>query len=189
LRNRRISLILLLLPLLFSCGRFSSISCSCLEGESESTVYLGGRKSVVAIRVPGEYLKSYREYSGTEGEDTFSSLFDKRVENYGLVSDGAYSDREYLMEVLRDVTSSPSALVAYSEHRKGLRKTAFADTLNSLSGTFDDGELAKRISSVKRVESHSLERIIPSIDDWAEAREFLLLWVDEVMRVKDERKD
>ncbi len=177
---RRFFLLLLLLPLLFSCS--SERKAYYLEAESESVAYLVDGSTMVVVHVPRWVMLGYGEYSGLEGVESFESLFGRKASSYACISDENFMRRSRLFEILRKETGSEDAIHAYANFRKDLRKTDFIDTMNSLSSSFEDGRLAREIRSGTHVYEYDLDSVLSKTAPWDRQKAFLDLWIEAILR-------
>ena len=172
------SLFLLSLLLLFSSC--SNGDFSALVSQSEATVYLSDNGKLAMIDVSKEDLDYLKEISGLDSEAVIEDLFDLDAV---LISDEDYERRKEHLNLLLSQTGSEELLDALARYGKDLRKTDFMDTINKLSGAFDDEALLSAIMKAERLGSYSLGRVLSyDIRAYDDVRSFVRVWTEEVMR-------
>ncbi len=180
---RRILAVILSVMLFVSCSpEESGRMALCSDGAA--VVYLGHDRSTIMIRIGLSGLRQIEELSGLDGKDAVSALFSIPEENITAVSWDDYFQRRNLLMMLAKETHSSSPEAALWKNAKDLENTAFLDTINKLSSSFDESLLSAFHAGEGGYMEYRLESILPSASSWEDALDFIGRWVDAAMEIE-----
>ena len=177
LKARSILLTFALAFLLLSC---SSDGRSALVSSEGAEVYIEEKGSFLMVDIDKDTLSRLCELSAMDCGDVISDLFGAEVSE----TDGkSYIERRRLFSLLETETGSADRLSALKKNGKDLRKTEFMNTINELSGSFDDNaELERIINSGSQAEYSLAPVLSENAWDYERVKEFINIWVSEAVR-------
>lgn len=164
--------------LLSSCSRDREVMI--LSSGTEASVYMFSRSSGIYVEIGKEMMDHLHMISGLDDEQMLFELFGSG--SFVEVDPQSYGNRMRLLELLCGETGSESVLDALKKFGAGLRKTEFLNTINGLSGSFDDKSLSKLLSNRDRVAEYSLEVVLSKNSSWDESVDFVHLWTEQILR-------
>lgn len=171
--------VFLLLLLLFpSCSRSREVMI--LSSGKEASVYMFSHSSGIYVEIGEEMMDHLQMISGLADDSLLFELFGQG--SFVEVDEKSYEYRMKLLELLCYETDSFSILEALKKFGGDLRKTEFLNTINGLSGSFDDKTLSKLLSNRDRVAEYSLEVVLSKKSSWEDCVDFVNLWADQILR-------
>lgn len=172
---------MIVLIFLSSCSN-NSYKAHYLVSGSEGEVYLIKDDLIARILVPSKDLEEYAAYKGLDLLSALEDLFDKKGDSKAVISQKSGEERDEMFSLLANVTEKENGYYAYFFYAKDLRKTEFLSNITKLSDEFDDEKIIKEVNKNTRFEYYSVSPITNTASTWEEKREFINLWVSQIMR-------
>lgn len=174
---RRLFIILTLVLTLVSCS--AQKKAFVLESDEKVAAYFFTENSLVEVEIPSDILSSLRQ-DGSQGQDTFTSLFSFSPDSYDSVTDAVYEERLGFYKSLGDVTGSPDPYLAYSRYSRQLKGSDFVETVDALTPGFDEKAFTEALATVDEHYVYNLEQVLGSVSA-SDSAGFLQLWLDSVL--------
>ena len=176
---RRYLIIVLLALAVTSCGNIGTTLA--LYSDGGCTVYRSRGDNTVMIRVSYSDLIRLEQLSGMDGRDALSVLFGISDDSITEVDWDAYFERRNLLVLLAKETHSPSPEMALWKNAEDLENTAFLDTINELSSSFDVSLIASFATGRGSFSEYRLGDILFPASSWEGAQEFIRRWMDTAL--------
>ncbi len=151
-----------------------------LEGEQESVAYLNEGSTLVEIRFTPDDINRMKSESGKEGGEMFSTLFSTKDYSYDKVSGDDFDLRTAYYESLAVTSGKDSAIEAIRANYRTLSSSNFIETVDGISGSFDEKAFAKSAGKSKACYSYSFSSISENVGD-GELENFLSLWLNSAL--------
>ena len=94
-----------------------------------------------------------------------------------------YFERRNLLVLLAKETHSPSPEMALWKNAEDLENTAFLDTINRLSSSFDETLISGPAGSAEDYREYRLGDILFPASSWESAEEFIPRWMDAALEI------
>ena len=160
---RRYLIIVLLALAATSCGNIETTLA--LYSDGGCTVYRSRGDNTVMIRVSYSDLIRLEQLSGMDGRDALSVLFGISDDSITEVDWDAYFERRNLLVLLAE----------------DLENTAFLDTINELSSSFDESLIASFATGRGSFSEYRLGDVLFPASSWEGAQEFIRRWMDTAL--------
>ena len=169
------------LMLLVSCGMPDSSMM--LYSDGGCTIYRSRGKNTVMIRVSYSDLQYVEGLSGMDGKSALVSLFDIPESSVTEIGWDEYFDRRNMLVLLAKETHSSSPEMALWKNAEDLENTAFLDTINELSSSFDESLIASFATGRGSFSEYRLGDILFPASSWEGAQEFIRRWMDTALEI------
>lgn len=169
------------LMLLVSCGMPDSSMM--LYSDGGCTIYRSRGKNTVMIRVSYSDLQYVEGLSGMDGKSALASLFDIPESSVTEIGWDEYFDRRNMLVLLAKETHSSSPEMALWKNAEDLENTAFLDTINTLSSSFDESLVKAIAESRGGYREYRLGDIITPAGSWERAEDFIRIWMDAALEI------
>ena len=178
---RRLLIIISLAIILASCS--AEEKTIALYSDGGCTVYRSLGDNTVMIRVSYSDLIRLEQLSGMDGRDALSILFSIPDEAISVVEWDDYFERRNLLMLLAKETHSSSPEMALWKNAEDLENTAFLDTINELSSSFDESLIASFALNGGGYSEYRLGDILFPSSSWEKAGEFIRRWMEAALEI------
>ena len=175
MRARVPMLILLAMSLLVSCrGQGTVHAIRTLSGQS---LYLRKNDAVIELRLPAQTLHALEE-SQSASEDHFFTL---EIGNSATLDDGAGEARALLYASLAGALGMDDAILAAASHAPELRDSAFDETLERISPSFDEEAFLRDIEGASRHYVYDMDKVLSGLSEGQDVDAFMGLWLNSAL--------